>query len=460
MGVLVRGKYDEISACGLCEEMLLDFISENDDVEQRKWMADHLKECPSCMDSYRDARHMLDVLNREPGPKLPEGFGANLRMGIIREASRMQHERTAGFFHKLGAALGPDAWARRFKGFGEGSVKDRFNNFWRLGGWKVMAPAMVCLTLTIGVFATGMYDEWLAADDVLMYDYEVYESDEKDSVEEEFLRKKNLAKKASKEKNKTTPSLADEKENSLSGSTTKPSVSSTPKSTSNATAKATTNAATKNTTSSANKSSVVSKGPVKTATPTPKPTKTPTPEKVKKFESGNKNNAYSSRANNYSTAGQNWVTAINEQTLEERKRSIDEPIGRSAGGGNFDERFESYVYNLSSMNVAEESVEESEINPFDYKEGFMFRVDDPEAYLREYKNNPELNIEEYVIKGTNPKDINQDSRDDALVFKLTLDEWEEFLKYSTEYGVMEPELIEINGENQEEIIVILTGYGE
>ena len=462
MGLFDRG-YGEASVCDICESMLFDYISGSCDDFDRQWIENHLRECPFCKDRYDEAVQMLKVLSEDKVPELPENFNTKLHAGLLQAAGEMHLEAKADFGQKIGKFFDPETIKEKIKGFGEGDWQERIKQFMHLSGWKVVAPALVCFTLTVGVFSTGLYNEWLRADDVLKYDYQVQETQKPKSTSKASKAKSSKATANSKLVPKTTgkttakpTATAKAKATTTPKTTVAPKSTTAPKATSKATAKAT---AAPKATAKPTTAPKATATPKATAKPVATTAPTPVPKKVATVPAGSDISGYTDNS---------AVNRLRESSTLSRARvgtsvaSVETsmPIIASAGGSS------ATTYGFGSMTEAE--LDEVVIfDPYVYKEGYLIRVDDPEVYLDDYINTLGLDEEtkiqwkdERLQKGINPKEITEDSRDDALIIKLTFEEWEQLLTYSTEYGIEEPLLIELNGETEEEYVILLTGYGD
>lgn len=128
--------------CQHCQELLFDYVSHLTNASQAKQIQAHLAHCPSCKKEYDEICAMLSVMEHASEPELPEGFHLSLHQKLVQAAEEMEQQKA----HSL------TGWLRRMKNYGI---------------WRVAAPALVCLVLVIGVFSSGLYDQWRNADQVL-----------------------------------------------------------------------------------------------------------------------------------------------------------------------------------------------------------------------------------------------------------------------------------------------------
>ncbi|MEE1014248.1 MAG: zf-HC2 domain-containing protein [Clostridia bacterium] len=128
--------------CQHCQDLLFDYVSHLTEDSQAKQIQTHLAHCPSCKKEYDEIRAMLSVMENAPEPELPEGFQLSLHQKLVQTAEEMEQQKA----HSLAG------WLHRMKNYGI---------------WQVAAPALVCLALVIGVFSSGLYDQWRNADQVL-----------------------------------------------------------------------------------------------------------------------------------------------------------------------------------------------------------------------------------------------------------------------------------------------------
>ena len=127
--------------CKQCKAMLFDYVSDLTNDRQNGRMKDHLAQCSVCQKEYQEVTRMLDVLSHIEEPELPDGFQLQLHRRLVEAANG--REKKPSFLE---------------------SLKDIFS----YGAWKTVAPALVCLVLVIGVFGSGLYEDWKDADSVLV----------------------------------------------------------------------------------------------------------------------------------------------------------------------------------------------------------------------------------------------------------------------------------------------------
>ncbi len=121
--------------CRHCQSSLWDFITQELSASETKKIEEHLQGCPSCRQEAEKLKLLIPAL-REEVP-LPEHFSATLHQKLSRAAEEM-------------AAQKP--------------IRKKLPQW---GGFKTLAPALVCLGLVVGVFSSGLYDQWKNADELL-----------------------------------------------------------------------------------------------------------------------------------------------------------------------------------------------------------------------------------------------------------------------------------------------------
>ena len=128
------------SECKRCKDLLFDYASGLTEEKQSKWIKNHLQECPACKQEYEETAQIVQVMKTMDEPELPSGFQLQLHKKLLEAAS--QKNRVPVF--------------------------DGLREIFGTGHWKVFAPALACLVLVIGVFGSGLYDDWKNADVVIM----------------------------------------------------------------------------------------------------------------------------------------------------------------------------------------------------------------------------------------------------------------------------------------------------
>lgn len=130
-------------ACKGCREKLFDYVTECTTSKETASIQAHLEHCDSCKKEYQEICEMLSVLHELPEAELPKGFQLRLHQKLVQAADEMQKEKECSFL----------GWLRRVR---------------TMGGWKVVAPALVCLVLVLGVYSGGVFDQWMQADSVIL----------------------------------------------------------------------------------------------------------------------------------------------------------------------------------------------------------------------------------------------------------------------------------------------------
>lgn len=122
--------------CKQCQSMLFDYVSDCTDAVQNKKMQEHLEHCPACRKEYTELTAMLSLLHEEPTAELPQEFHLELHRSLVAAATEMAEQKER-------------SWIYRIK---------------EMSALKTVVPAMLCLTLAIGVFASGLFEKWQSAD--------------------------------------------------------------------------------------------------------------------------------------------------------------------------------------------------------------------------------------------------------------------------------------------------------
>jgi len=130
-------------ACKGCREKLFDYVTDCTTSKETASVQAHLEHCDSCKKEYQEICEMLSVLHELPEAELPKGFQLSLHQKLVQAADEMQKAKERSFL----------GWLRRVRA---------------MGGWKVVAPALVCLVLVLGVYSGGVFDQWMQADSVIL----------------------------------------------------------------------------------------------------------------------------------------------------------------------------------------------------------------------------------------------------------------------------------------------------
>ncbi len=128
------------SECKRCKDLLFDFASGLTEEKQNQWMKIHLEECPACKQEYEEVMQIVHVMKSMDEPELPPGFQIQLHKKLVDAATDKK----------------------------KGSVLDGLKETFEAGRWRAFAPALACLVLVIGVFGSGLYDDWKNADVVIV----------------------------------------------------------------------------------------------------------------------------------------------------------------------------------------------------------------------------------------------------------------------------------------------------
>ncbi len=131
------------SDCNQCQDLLWSYLAHELSDSEAKKLETHLQGCPSCQ---AEAEMLTQVVSslREEIP-LPATFSAELHQKL----SLASQEMTTGK---------PNLRKRFLEGF-KGLPKYPV--------FRTLAPALVCLVLVVGVFSSGLFDQWNTADQIL-----------------------------------------------------------------------------------------------------------------------------------------------------------------------------------------------------------------------------------------------------------------------------------------------------
>ncbi len=130
----------ENASCKKCKHLLFDYVSDNTTASQSQWLNEHLAHCPSCQKEYEEIRLMLSVLQEEPEADLPVGFQLSLHRKLVDAVQEKENKKAK-------------SWMER--------IKD-------MPALRTIAPALVCLVLVLGVFTSGLFEDWKNSDSVFV----------------------------------------------------------------------------------------------------------------------------------------------------------------------------------------------------------------------------------------------------------------------------------------------------
>lgn len=436
--------------CDKCREQLFDFVSDAVDLTHSKWIEEHLRQCTSCQTEFQEIKKMLQVLEEDPEPRIPENFQSTLHLKLAQAAEEMNAARSRSFRERAAHWMEPNTWKDAFLGFGNGTFRNKIEHFGQLGGWKVMAPAMVCLTLTIGVFSTGLYQSWIEADGVLTAEYEVEDSVKQTEKPRSTKRPSSAFSSVPKTTSvpRATSSVSAGGASSVPRSTVKARATARPTATVRPYAKATAKATAKTTLR-----------PTATPRPTVKPTEAqlvedpgaaPMPESEILAESAvpilekEQDNAAVHATDSKSDKG-GAVKAMGGG-------SADAPVNDGVNAileGNS----ESSVF-LNEGRAAE--AEQMEAAQEFEEKVYLIRVDDAEEYLEEYQKVSGLDWEQREIEYEDRSILLDEEEEESIVLQISDEEWEDFSAYTLEKGIL-PRLLHPEGRERT-IVVILTEY--
>ena len=441
----------EKTDCEKCRELLFDYVSDVTDPAQSEWMESHLRSCPSCETEYEEIREML-LVAEDPEPQMPDTFQDALHLKLNVAAEEMKAEQNRSLKDKFARWMEPEVWKEAFLGFGNGTFRDKMERFGHLGGWKIMAPAMVCVALSVGVFSTGLYHRWMAADDVLTADYQTEESlgqtakpkaTKKPSGTATAKPKSSAAARATasaKSSSKPAASAA-AKSSSKPSSTVKPTNKATNKSTSKA-------SSTPKPTSKPTAAQVVEDAPV--APPAEEANLVEAPAAAPVVENESVQDSGADGAAVYQM-DESADSPMDDRAVKASGGTPDSSLSGGAGGGS-----SSAPVNQGVNSILSDPMPEA-MRTFAEKT-YLIRVDDPEDYLNAYQSAAGLDWKAKRLEDVNPKEIAADSREDAVVLRISDEEWDRFSTYTLEKGIL-PASMNQDGD-EKEVIVIVTGYGD
>ena len=398
---------------------------------------------------------MLQVLAGDPEPQMPDTFQDALHLKLTVAAEEMEAEKNRSLKDKLARWMEPGVWKEAFLGFGNGTIRDKMERFGHLGGWKIMAPAMVCVALSVGVFSTGLYHRWMAADDVLTADYQTEES--LGQTEKPNAGKKPSASATAKPKSSAAArATASAKASSKPTSSAAPKSSAKPSSTVKPTNKATSKSTSKS--SSAPKSTskptaaqVVEDAPVAPPAEEANLVEAPAAAPVEENEAVQDNGSDDAAVYKMDEPSE---SQMDDRAVKASGSTPDSGLsGGGGGGGSASAPINDGVNSIMSgaMPMPEAALAFTE-------KIYCIRVDDPELYMDDYQRASGLDWRIKRMESVNPKEIAPDSREDALVLRISDEEWDRFSTYTLEKGIL-PASLNQDGD-EKEVIVIVTGYGD
>ncbi len=410
--------------CAKCLTQLWGFILEETTHEQDVWMERHLQSCPSCLEEHNRLKSTIELLNRAPVPAIPDDFSAILHQKLTVAAAEMEAIKNMTFrerlIHRINLAmwkekflhcLEPAFWQNQFKRLKNSQFRSHFEQFIHLDGWKVMAPALVCITLSIGVFSTGLYKDWMSADDILISDYAVSQS--------------NVPSKKSGNNSSNA-----KKPDSISA-TKKPAniATASPTATAMATAKPSSSVAIPS-----GSPSDYNAGIVLYPAPTVPPARTIPP------------------------ATRVPAPAITEAPIENQET----PALANAGTGarvqlEPSESPMPAFFNASGDSSARAADDMPQVLPDITEQVYMILVPETDSYLDDFKAETKLDLLD-MKQDIEVGDVVSKANEDSLVLKLSNEDWEILKSYTTEIGVLPYLLNDVDEEN--EILVVITKYEE
>ena len=138
------GKKSSIS-CDKYQDMIYNYFSDNLSEEQIEKLEDHISSCLLCKNEFEQIRALLSSAEQFEDQPLPVGFTTSLHTKLIEASEEIQDRR-----------------AHRFKYFCKDFITD--------GKWKVAAPAVVAVALLVGVFSSGLFQDFIHTNDDIVTD--------------------------------------------------------------------------------------------------------------------------------------------------------------------------------------------------------------------------------------------------------------------------------------------------
>lgn len=128
--------------CRKCKVLLWDYVSNFLDDGQSQWILNHLENCPSCTAEYNSIKKIHTAMSIVPEPS--HDFEKALHAKLVSASIEIETERKKS-----------------------NSFKEKLEKFRSYGGWKSLAPALVCLVLAVGFFSSGLFENWMDSDKII-----------------------------------------------------------------------------------------------------------------------------------------------------------------------------------------------------------------------------------------------------------------------------------------------------
>ena len=128
--------------CRKCKVLLWDYVSNFLDDGQSQWILNHLENCPSCTAEYNSIKKIHTAMSTMPEPSCD--FDKALHAKLVSASIEIETERKKS-----------------------NSFKEKLEKFRSYGGWKSLAPALVCLVLAVGFFSSGLFENWMDSDKII-----------------------------------------------------------------------------------------------------------------------------------------------------------------------------------------------------------------------------------------------------------------------------------------------------
>ncbi len=129
--------------CDDIKKHLWAFLMKETDPQTSQKIQTHLQGCPSCQKECEALQKLQGAMQMDISSSMPEDFADTLHAKLMVAAEEM----TAPTF------------GERFL--------ESLRRFRQYGAFKTLAPALVCLVFVIGVFSSGIYENWQRENPIL-----------------------------------------------------------------------------------------------------------------------------------------------------------------------------------------------------------------------------------------------------------------------------------------------------
>lgn len=398
------GKKSSIS-CDKYQDMIYDYFSDALSEEQIEKLENHISSCPTCRSEFEQLRTMLCSLEQFEDRPIPVGYTTSLHTKLLEASQEIQDRR-----------------AHRFKYFCKDFITD--------GKWKVAAPAVVAVALLVGVFSTGLFQDFIHTDDGIVTDniQSSQEEQNRNASDDTFGLRDDADETASP---RTTLRPRASASPTARASSARSTARSTSRATSNATSRSSSRSSSSGSTRVTNRPSTTTRSSV-----TNRPTTAPTEEPVYPEIGFNDSASLAQSTENTNVSD----PIINEHYEEPSARNVEESSdaaeetaptlfygpqqaeadvyaagGNSGGGGGSNSGSSSASASDSSETPLLPSNENTESEQMTV---YYVHHDDPETFIKEY--------------GFSNFTVDQDG--DYHV-QMTFEEFNQFKEYADEHGM-------------------------